>query len=171
MQKTWVRVVTTLMTLMVMGMIFYFSTETAENSDASSGLISQWVADHLWPEWRELPGEERDSFYNRLQFVVRKCAHFTEFALLGMSLRLCLESWLGRRRGLFRGTWMGGTLYAAMDEIRQLFVDGRSGQWRDVMIDSAGVLTGLLLIMGFLYCIEKYRARSDGMRTAAGEAD
>ena len=62
MQKTWVRVLTTLMTLCVMGMIFFFSTESAPESDATSGRFSTWLADRIRPAWRQLPEPERTDY-------------------------------------------------------------------------------------------------------------
>ena len=41
--------------------------------------------------------------------------------------------------------WLIGTAYAVTDEFHQSFVPGRSCELRDVMIDSCGVLTGVLL--------------------------
>ena len=158
MQKTWVRVITTILSLGIMGMIFCFSMEPAAESDVTSGRIAELAADVLRPEWRTYEPEKRLSFYNEMQHVVRKCAHFTEFMLLGLSLRLCLESWFGKRKWLGIAGWTGGTLYAALDEAHQIRVDGRSGQWPDVLIDSAGVLTGVLLITCILYF---YRRRRD----------
>ena len=38
-----------------------------------------------------------------------------------------------------------GLLCAALDELHQLMVDGRSGQWTDILLDSAGVFCGVLL--------------------------
>ena len=35
--------------------------------------------------------------YDRIQFIVRKCAHFTEYMMLGFISRLCAESWSGHR--------------------------------------------------------------------------
>lgn len=180
-QKTWVRIGSTMMTLGIMVMIFLFSTEPAEQSDATSGQIAAWVADCLRPEWRSYAPEEKLAYYNEVQHVVRKCAHFTEFALLGFSLRFCLESWLGRekkdgethrlsdsgeerrqgretpgkRTGLFVAAWLGSTLYASLDEIHQKLVDGRSGQGTDVLIDSAGALTGVLLFLLLLYLMDR----------------
>ena len=40
-----------------------------------------------------------------------------------------------------------GILYAASDEFHQLFVPGRSGQITDVLIDSGGLLAGILLVV------------------------
>ncbi len=158
MRKTWVRAVTTLMTVGMMILIFAFSMEPATQSDATSGWIAERTADLVRPEWRTYPPVERKSFYDSVQHVIRKCAHFTEFALLGLSLRLCLESWMGKRAGLIPLSWAGGTLYAGLDELHQLLVDGRSGQWTDVLIDSAGVYCGVLAATCALYLLRKRRA-------------
>lgn len=40
-----------------------------------------------------------------------------------------------------------GTVYAITDEIHQLFIPGRSGEIRDVCIDSLGVLTGIIFML------------------------
>ena len=39
-----------------------------------------------------------------------------------------------------------GTVYAASDELHQLFVPGRSGELTDTMLDGLGVLLGVLLL-------------------------
>ncbi len=145
MQKTWIRILTTGLSIGMMLLIFLFSTEPAEQSDSTSRHISDVAADTVRPGWREMAEPERSVFFNQVQYVVRKCAHFTEFTLLGISLRLCLESWLGGRRSLSAAAWAGGTVYAALDEMHQLLVDGRSGELRDVLLDSTGVLAGVLL--------------------------
>ena len=150
MRRNLARALTTIMTLGIMGMIFFFSMEPAESSDATSGVIAEAVADILRPAWRNDPPEARKLFYDQVQHVIRKCAHFTEFLMLGLSLRLCLESWAGPGRKLTPPSWACGTGWACLDELHQLAVDGRSGQWTDVMIDSAGVLFGVLAGLGFL---------------------
>ncbi|MBR2778883.1 MAG: VanZ family protein [Firmicutes bacterium] len=43
--------------------------------------------------------------------------------------------------------WLFGTFYAVTDEVHQMLVPGRSGECRDVLIDSAGVLAGILLVI------------------------
>lgn len=56
-------------------------------------------------------------------------------------------------------------LYAISDEVHQLFVPGRGGQVRDVIIDSAGAIAGILGYNGLSrirskkYNINKYRTR------------
>ncbi len=166
MQKTWVRVLTTAMTLTVMVMIFCFSMQQAEKSDATSGWLANRIIALIRPDYERISADEQKSVYDSVQLVVRKCAHFTEFAMLGFSLRLCLESWFGapdgqgdreekRKKILPAAAWLGGTFYAALDEIHQTLVDGRSGQVTDVLIDSAGVGVGVLLGMLLIKGISK----------------
>lgn len=145
MQKNWFRILITGITLALMMMIFFFSTESAEASDSTSGIIARRVADIIRPDWKELEEEQRLSFYNSVQFAVRKTAHFTEFAMLGACMLLCLKSWLGERGHLRYYAWIGGTVWAGLDEIHQLLVDGRSGQLKDVLLDSSGAACGILI--------------------------
>ena len=81
--------------------------------------------------------------------MVRKCAHFTEYMVLGFLLRLCLESWFGHRMKKYRILALigfgAGTAYACTDEAHQLGVEGRSGAWKDVLVDAGGVLLGVAL--------------------------
>ena len=150
MQKTWIRVLTTLATLLCMAMIFALSMEPAEDSDATSGLISIHVARLIRSDFDGMPQPDKQVFFDQVQFVVRKCAHFTEFFLLGFSMRLCLESWLGNRQRLGLFAWLGGTAWAALDELHQVSVAGRVGQPTDVIIDSIGVLCGAALAFWFV---------------------
>ena len=163
MSKPWVRALTTAMTVGIMIMIFCFSMQPGEKSDETSGEIAQKVADWINPEWREMEEPERDEFYDHVQFVIRKCGHFTEFAMLGFSLRLCLESWFGRRKSLLLRSWGGSTLYAALDEMHQLGVEGRTGQYVDVLIDSSGALFGILVLTGILALCRKKKTEKTGL--------
>jgi len=80
--------------------------------------------------------------------LLRKLAHFTEFTTLGMCL-----GWLHGM--LQKAKWQPlawGVLAAAADETIQRFVPDRGPSIRDVCIDSAGVLTGMVLLwIGYSY--------------------
>jgi VanZ family protein len=69
--------------------------------------------------------------------VLRKGAHVTEYAILG----LLLVRAIGREVP----TFLLGVGYAITDEIHQHFVSGRHSSPIDVAIDSAGVLIGILV--------------------------
>ena len=158
-RQTWVRIVLTVMTAAVMAMIFWFSTETADDSDETSGQISRQVIHVLYPDYETYAAEWKVTLFNKVQYAVRKTAHFSEYTLLGFLMRLCLESWFGKQKWLNPVSWMLGTLYACTDEMHQLLTEGRNGQWMDVLIDSCGVLTGIAFAAGALYWIRKKRER------------
>lgn len=159
-QQTWVRILTTALTVAVMVLIFFFSTEDAEQSDQTSGMISKEVVHVVHPDYDQKPPQVQKVLFDEVQHAVRKSAHFSEYALLGLMLRFCLESWFGRRKGMSPIAWAGGTLYAVTDEMHQLRIDGRSGQWTDVMIDSGGVLIGVLIAFLILHLIFKKRHKA-----------
>ena len=101
-----------------------------------SGAISDWVKgllSFLFPE-----GPEEDSG----GFLIRKLAHFTEFAALGATL-----GWLHGmlKKGRLR-PFMWGVLAASVDETIQRFVPDRGPSVWDVCLDSCGVLTGIVLL-------------------------
>ena len=68
-------------------------------------------------------------------YVLRKCAHVTEYAVLAFLLARAI----GREAPAF----VAGVLYAALDELHQSFVRGRHASPIDVAIDSVGLLIGL----------------------------
>ena len=69
--------------------------------------------------------------------VLRKCAHLTEYAILGALLARATRS-----PGL--AVLLAG-LYAVTDELHQTFVEGRVGAPLDVAIDTVGALVGVLV--------------------------
>jgi VanZ family protein len=70
--------------------------------------------------------------------VLRKLAHLAEYAILGA---LLLRAVVERVPAL-----VAGVAYAVSDEIHQTFVAGRQGSVLDVLIDSAGVVIGILVL-------------------------
>ena len=71
--------------------------------------------------------------------VLRKLAHFCEYAILGALLL--------RAFGRAELAVAAGVAYAATDELHQHFVPGRHAALRDVAIDAAGVLAGVVLLV------------------------
>ncbi len=88
--------------------------------------------------------------------VLRKCAHFAEYAVLGALTAAALRTsaHFSRPRALLPGPFA-----ALCDETIQLFVPGRSGQIADVWLDTAGYLTGALLtLLIFRLCRKQPKA-------------
>lgn len=117
-----------------MAVIFTLSHQPAAVSSGQSGVI----VGHLQ---QAMPGVSTAI----LTFLVRKSAHIIAYFILGIlmyrALRINIRRW--RTRTVASFALLSCSLYAVTDEIHQLFVPGRSGELRDVMIDSIAALVGV----------------------------
>lgn len=117
-----------------MAVIFTLSHQPAAVSSGQSGVI----VGHLQ---QAMPGVSTTI----LTFLVRKSAHIIAYFILGIliyrALRITIRRW--RTRTVASFALLSCSLYAVTDEIHQLFVPGRSGELRDVMIDSIAALVGV----------------------------
>ena len=148
------------LTLGMMAVIFCFSAEPAETSDRTSGFLVDGIVPVVSPDYESLPPAAQTAVYDTLQHIVRKMAHFSEFALLGLLIRLTMEPFRpGKPLSLW--AWLTGTLYAGTDELHQLLVSARSGEFRDVLLDSFGVLAGVTVARVILLLIRRYRSEKN----------
>lgn len=97
------------------------------------------------------------SYNDTWTFIIRKLAHFSEYAILGMLYYLFFSTYQTiAKKQIF--ILIGCVfLYACSDEFHQLFMDGRAGQFKDVCIDSAGGTTGILLWHLIYTYVKKYK--------------
>ena len=79
----------------------------------------------------------------KVSFIVRKCAHVSEFFILGILVINLVSKY--NVKHIYLISFIICVLYASSDEFHQLFVPGRSGQVTDVLIDLIGVVLGLLI--------------------------
>jgi VanZ family protein len=105
---------------------------------SSSRLVSTWAPVVLWAGLifglSSVPS--LGTGLGTWDLVLRKLAHFCEYAVLGFLLFRALG-----REPLAA---VLGVAYAGSDELHQHFVRGRHAAFRDAAIDAAGVLAGVL---------------------------
>lgn len=92
--------------------------------------------------------------------IVRKCAHVTEYAILALLLWRALRSvpaLCNKTSILFGAVLFGCAVFAATDEFHQTFVKSRTPSIRDVFLDVAGALAGLLIGASFTHREPKTR--------------
>jgi VanZ family protein len=121
-----------------MALIFHFSHQPASASNQLSTGITASIVETVE---KIFPNTEIN--VRGLNHIVRKNAHFFIYLVLGMLMINALNSHGidGYRRILIAlGVCM---LYAASDEVHQIFIPGRGAQVRDVLIDSAGAFVGI----------------------------
>ena len=127
-----------------MALIFSLSSQNAAVSSGTSGNVIRLIIGIFRPGFDNLPEAEQTEIVASLQFLARKSAHFSIYMILGV---LSFLTFISYEKLLFamRLTLSCGIclLYAASDEIHQLFVPGRSCELRDVMIDFSGAALGI----------------------------
>lgn len=112
-----------------MGIIFWLSSRTADESSAQSGIVLQWLTKIF----------KSDALSD---FIVRKSAHCLEFA--GLSFLCCNAFYHTEKKNMPLPAVLITSVYAVTDEVHQLFVDGRSCQISDWAIDTGGAVIGAL---------------------------
>ena len=123
--------------------IFFFSAADAPKSDNTSLSVSEKIVDAV-PSTKNLPKEEKKKIAEDINGRVRKTAHFLIFAALGFAALGAMNASV--KKGFKTAALAAFALcgfYAGTDEIHQIFVDGRSCEFRDFLIDCGGVSVGM----------------------------
>lgn len=148
-----------------MCVIFTFSAQTKEESSAVSEGFSYRIVNTTGLFFHLHIDEERlRQVAGAIERFVRKGAHMTEYAILAVQFYVWIGRWqITRLRRSIAATFMA-VLYAGSDEFHQLFVAGRAGTISDVLIDSAGVVSGLAIFLLVENIIEVLRKRRRARR-------
>src|SRR5699024_1969672 len=118
-----------------MFVIFYLSHQPASVSSGLSSGIAATIIGIIQHVFSLFPIDA-----DAVHHLIRKGAYFFAYFVLGMLVihALRLPYLKGAAFALFICV-----LYAISDEVHQLFIPGRSGEMRDVLIDSAGAAAGI----------------------------
>ena len=136
-----------LLPLLWMAIIFMLSHQSASISSGQSGVFVEQLR-HIAPSVDQ----------QLLTFLVRKGAHIFTYFVLGILTfnalwRVDLSKFKFNRPAML--SIIVCALYAASDEFHQLFIIGRSGELRDIMIDSCAAMVGVFIISIFVRILQK----------------
>lgn len=129
-----------------MVVIFMFSAKDATRSTKDSNEVVEIIGEIIYEDFDNLDAEEKQVFIDKTDHVVRKTAHGLEYMLLGVLLMNAGLGLKNRKKTVAFLSFITGSLYAASDEIHQLYVPGRAGMVTDWLIDSGGVLAGVAAV-------------------------
>lgn len=137
-----------IVTFVWMGFIFYMSSKSASHSFAQSDNASSVIFSIFIPHFEEMDPAEQLKYINAIRSPIRKGAHFIEYTILGALICESVILWfnLDSKRIICIAIIIGIS-YAASDEFHQLFVSGRSGKLTDILVDTVGVITGVLIVI------------------------
>lgn len=168
--------------LIWMSIIFIFSSMPSEESNEKSkatiketieiinkapvskqnGSLSQTESSNT-EKGTETIKENKDQNQNEEQLIeklnkpLRKCMHATEYLILSILILNGLRNYEIKEWKAVVISIIISFLYACTDEFHQLFVDGRTSQFTDVLIDTFGAILGVAMINVTIRIIGKIR--------------
>lgn len=138
-----------------MGLIFYFSAQDAATSSGQSGNLIRLFLGWLDPTFETLSQTMQDARVELLQHAVRKLAHMSIYLVLGALCMIALCSHRLRDRLRVAFAWGISACYAVSDEVHQTLIPGRSGELRDVLLDTCGAAVGIALVFFVWYLLKR----------------
>ena len=162
MKKNILRIILILLLLGTFYIIFGFSSQDGEKSGSISRRITEKIAT-LIPQIQKENEIEKENIMNTMESIIRKMAHFSIYTAVGLLLMALVSTYNIKEKNRLIITLTTGIIYASSDEIHQSFVPGRSPMITDVVIDTMGVILGILLIILGKKIIKKYRENKQNM--------
>ena len=165
-----IRILAALPAVFFMVMIFRFSMDTGTESSGLSTRVCLWLVER----WNRILGgamsaEAIQAAAGSIEFLIRKCAHVTEYAILTFSFIPFWRVSVGVGEG--KTQWLMGVcafIYACTDELHQRVVSGRSGRFIDVLIDAIGMVIAMGIYLLIRTLVGRHRRRT-GRNSESGE--
>ena len=139
-------------------MIFLFSADDAAESSSLSVAVTRKLMNLYYHFFSgnnnavlTVPVVTDDA-----EAIVRKMAHFTEYMAVGFLSFGIAVIWMQRIKAGIVAVTLQVFLSAGLGEIHQYFVPGRYASFRDVLIDTAGGIAGIMIVF-LMYKIRKRR--------------
>lgn len=140
--------------------IFGFSAQDGEASGSISRLISERCVEFInnisGRHWSAVFMEKAAEYF---EHPIRKLAHLSEYACMGILVYVIWSQWLRKGRKIFLLTVLWVFVSAAADEFHQLFVPGRYCSLMDVFLDTIGGIFGMLVCMAFRKIYLKHKGK------------
>lgn len=134
--------------------VFKFSSQPADTSQNTSLNLTKRIVNVFFNNKSSI---EKEQITEKLDPYIRKLAHFTLYAIGGILIANYINTYNIKDKNKIIYSICIGATYACTDEFHQLFVEGRSGQLTDVLIDSLGVATGVCIFLCVITIFKKLK--------------
>lgn len=139
--------------LFLLIVVFISSGQTAEQQSLIPVLekwlpgkpLESFLSLFQIPYWGILVSIEERGYYAFVEFLIRKGTHFLYFGVIALAIYAALPTRKFRTITAIVLTM----LFAVADELHQSFTSGRTASAQDVILDTAGAITALLLLTFF----------------------
>lgn len=138
--------VSIILSIFIMIIIFKFSNQQGDISYGISYKVTNLLESLKISEHIPL-------INNSLSYTVRKIAHITLYFILGILISSSTIFIMKLKKTQIKGYTIfliSSTIcfvYACLDEFHQTFIDGRTGKFSDVGVDTIGFITSILIVI------------------------
>lgn len=160
------KILSTALVLLWMITVFIFSSQDGKQTLNTSGAFIHAIETNITDkDSQELSNNNKQAdkedtkedykyvYSDKIQKIVRKNAHYFLYMVGGVVLSVFFCTNLRKNTTMY--SLITGVLYAISDEFHQLFVPGRTSTYKDVLIDSLGVITGIVLFLILKFILTK----------------
>lgn len=149
------RILFIIMLLATLYLIFCFSSQDGEQSGNLSLKVTNFIV-NLFSKIKNMDTALRMHYIEKLHPIIRKLAHFSIYCLVGFSVMGFWCTFDIKNKYKLLWSILIGVTYATSDEFHQSFIPGRGPSIRDVCIDSAGVLTGIFVMIFLILLFDAF---------------
>lgn len=141
---------------LLIALVLFYSSSQTYGQQSQVSRIDEWLSNQPFKAtWSGISFTYGGSIvsidhlgYSKfIEFFIRKGAHFGTYFILGGSLFLGVYPKLKLWWLTAILAWLSATGYAGLDEFHQMITGGRSPMFQDVMLDSMGALTAIVLCL------------------------
>lgn len=129
------RIIYFILVVLWMITVFSFSSQNGEESQGTSDVFTYKIMEIFNLKEKE----NSDQIKELISFIIRKTAHLGIYCIGGFFIYGFFDTFNIEKKKVILFTIMFGLFYACLDELHQTFVAERSGQLRDVLIDTSGI--------------------------------
>ena len=149
-----------ILVLFWMGVIFKFSSANGEKSTGTSRSSLEKIITLFN---KNIDKERLDEIVIKYDVVLRKFTHFSGY-LVGGVLLYFMYFYLNKLvnyklKYIKMYSVVTGSIYAMTDELHQHFVSGRSGEIKDVVLDTSGVIIGVVIVWAVITAIKSLKIK------------
>ena len=137
-----------LIIMLIVGLtiIFIFSSQSSIKSNNNSNkIVGNTIKVIFKVKDKKIPSEEIDKIVEKYNYLTRKTAHFLEYLILSIIICFLLREFKFSNKNIIILTSLLCIFVASIDEINQLYIQDRTGQITDVLIDWFGANVGIAI--------------------------
>ncbi len=157
MKKSVLRIIFAFLTVLWLCFIWYNSAKTGNLSANSSEGVTATIANVIVKDFADMEESQKTQIIEKIHPVIRELAHAFEFFVLAVLVGLFVITYKIGKIYVYAAIVLGFCLLSACaDEFHQYFVEGRTADILDVLVDGAGTLVATV-IMTVIYYFTIYK--------------